>query len=93
MIEAFLGGADPLDSTVSPLYATLEGLPPLLFQASRIEMVYSDSKRFVEKAKAAGVDVTFQIWDDMLHVFQSFNFPETDKAIDMIGEFVKEKIG
>jgi acetyl esterase/lipase len=92
MVEAFLNDADPTHSAVSPLFAKLEGLPPLLIQASKIEMIYSDSERFVEKAEAAGVDVTFQTWDDMLHVFQCFDFPETDEAIGMIGAFVKEKI-
>ncbi len=93
MVEAFLNDADPTDVSVSPLFAKLEGLPPLLFQASRIEMVYSQSERFAENAKTEGVDVTLQTWDDMVHVFQSFNFPESDEAIEMIGEFVKSKMG
>ncbi|MGY5873175.1 MAG: alpha/beta hydrolase [Candidatus Thorarchaeota archaeon] len=92
IMKSFLGDANPNDAAVSPLLANLEGLPPLLFQASKIEMLYSDSERFVNKARNAGVDVTFQTWDDMIHDFQWFNLPEAEDATRKIGEFVKEKL-
>ena len=91
-INSYLGDADPKDEYISPLFANLEGLPPLLFQVSTIEMVYSDSARFVEKAKASGVDVTLQTWDDMIHYFQAYDFPESKDATEMIGEFIKKHV-
>jgi acetyl esterase/lipase len=73
----------------------LEGLPPLLLQVSTCEMLYCDSTRFVDKAMAAGVDVTLETWDDMLHVFPFFGLhelPETKEAIAKIGEFARKQI-
>ena len=93
IMKSFLGDVDPNDGAVSPLLAELEGLPPLLFQASTSEMLYSDSERFVEKAKTAGVDVTFQTWNDTLHDFQWFNLPEAKDAIEKIGVFLRDKMG
>jgi acetyl esterase/lipase len=92
---AYLAGKDPGSSQVSPLFADLEGLPPLLLQVSTCEMLYCDSTRFVDKAMAAGVDVTLETWDDMLHVFPFFGLhelPETKEAIAKIGEFARKQI-
>lgn len=94
-IIAYLAGADPSDPLVSPLFANLKGLPPLLFQVSTCEMLYCDSTRFVDKAKAAAVDVTLETWDDMLHVFHGFGLhelPEAKEAIARIGEFVQKQL-
>src|SRR6202011_2686177 len=47
---------DPRDPQVSPLYADLRGLPPLLIQVGERETVLDDSTMFAENARAAGVD-------------------------------------
>lgn len=90
---AYLAGADPSDPLVSPLYADLKGLPPLLLQVSTCEMLYSDSTRLVERAKAAGVDAILETWDDMMHVWHALglhDLTESKEAIAKIGEFVKK---
>ncbi len=87
--EAHLAGADTRDPLVSPLFADLKGLPHLLIQASTSEMLYDDSRLFVERAKAAGVDATLEVWDDMMHVFQAFGLPESKEAIANISKFVQ----
>jgi monoterpene epsilon-lactone hydrolase len=92
---AYAGDSDKNNPYLSPIYGNMEKLPPLLLQASKSEMLYSDSKRFVEKAKSAGVDATLQVWDDMPHVFQSFGLnilPESKEAIEEIKNFVKKVI-
>jgi len=91
--EAYLAGADPRSPLISPLYADLKGLPPILIQVSTSEMLYDDSTRFVERAEAAGVDVTLQTWDETLHVFQAFGLPESKEAITKISEFVRKQLG
>jgi len=91
-IPAYVAGADPYNPYVSPVHADMKGLPPILVQVSKIEMLYDHSTRFVERAKAAGVDATLQEWDEMPHVWQgNFNegLPEAREAIDKIAEFVK----
>ena len=93
MSANYLGSADAKTPLASPLYADLAGLPPLLIQVGTEEVLFDDSARFDAKARAAGVDVTFEAWNGQVHVFQSFAFmvPEAKEAIAKIGEFVKAR--
>jgi epsilon-lactone hydrolase len=99
MIQAlaknYLGSdADSCQPLASPLYAELEGLPPLLIQVGDRETVLSDSTMFADKAKAAGVEVELEIWDGMIHVFQMFaaELPEARQAIGNITRFFQEHL-
>jgi monoterpene epsilon-lactone hydrolase len=90
--EIYMGGMDVLSPLVSPLYADLRGLPPLLIQVGSNEVLLSDATRFAEKAKDSGVSVTLEVWNRMQHVWQytaSF-LPEARQAIIHIGEFVEK---
>ena len=94
--ETYLGeGGDPRNPLANPLHADLSGLPPLLVQVGDSEVLLDDSIRLAERAKAAGVDVTLEVWDEMVHVFQAFAFmlPEGQQAIDRIAEFTRERTG
>lgn len=93
--QLYLGGADPRTPLASPLYADLSGLPPLLIQVGTAEILLSDATRLAEKAEAAGVDVTLEVWDGMMHVFQAFSsrIPEGKKAVHSIGSFIKKHAG
>jgi acetyl esterase/lipase len=90
---AYLGKEDPRTPLASPLYADLRGLPPLLIQVGTAETLLDDATRVAERAKAAGVDVTYEEWDDMIHVFQVFAalLPEGQQAIEKIGAFVRAR--
>jgi len=91
-VPAYLAGADPRDPLVSPVCADLRGLPPLLIHVSTSEMLYGASKRLAERAEAAGVAVTLEMWNDMPHVWHAFGLhylKESKEAIARIGEFVK----
>ena len=92
MTEQYLGETDSKNPLVSPLYAELQGLPPLLIQVGTSEILLDDSIRFSNRAKAAGVEVQLAIWDDMIHVFAAFAewAPEGRQAIDQICEFIKK---
>jgi len=85
---------DPRDPQVSPLYADLAGLPPLLIQVGDRETVLDDSVMFADKARAAGVDVTLEVWDGMIHVFQMFGaeLPEALQAIASIAQFLNRHL-
>ncbi len=93
--KAYLGGADPRTPLAAPLYADLTGLPPLLIHVGSSETLLDDSTRLAQRAKAAGVDVNLQVWDEMIHVFQFFAamLPEGQQAIDRIGEFIRKHTG
>jgi len=91
----YLGGqGDPYDPLVSPLYADLGGLPPLLIQVGDRETVLDDSVMFADIARAAGVDVDLQVWDGMIHVFQMFGaeLPEAHQAVASIAEFLNRHL-
>jgi len=94
IIEAYLGDGTPKTHPhVSPLYADMHGLPPLLFHAGSTEILRDDSIVVAEKAKAAGVDVTCKIWEDMPHVFHVLDYlPETRQAFTEIKNFVQAKM-
>ncbi len=79
----------------SPLLADLHGLPPILIQVGTFEILYDDSVRFAEKARAAGVEVSLEVWDRLWHVFQSAApyVPEANRAIRRIGAFVRAHAG
>ena len=91
----YLGGADPRSPLASPLHADLSGLPPLLIQVGDAETLLDDSTRIAPLLEAAGVDVTLEVWDEMIHVWHLFA-PMLDKgqeAIDRIGSYVREHTG
>jgi acetyl esterase/lipase len=72
----------------------LKGLPPLLIQVGRNEILLDDAVRCADKARAAGVDVTLEIWEGMFHVFHMLNFlPETKRALESIAAFVSQRQG
>ena len=80
---------------VSPLFADLRGLPPLLVQATPLEMLFENARQLVERVKAAGGEATLQTWDGMVHVWQLFlfgAFPESREAIDKVGEWVRRPL-
>ncbi len=91
--SAYLAGANPRTPLAAPLYADLAGLPPLLVQVGTAEILLDDSTRLNERARAAGVDVTLEVWDEMIHVwhFLAGILPEGQQAIDRVGQFVRER--
>ena len=91
MAAHYLNGQDARSPLAAPLYADLAGLPPLLVQVGTAETLLDDSTRLAERARKAGVKVTLEPWNDMIHVFQVFApmLDEGQQAIDKIGEFVR----
>lgn len=82
-------GNDLRNPLAAPLHGDLSGLPPLLLQVGTREILLSDSTRFAEKARAAGVDVTLQIEEGLIHVWQIFpDVPEAQDAVKRIGAFI-----
>lgn len=86
---------DPSDPRVSPLFADLDGLPPLLMQVGGRETVLDDTRDFARKAERSGCAVTLEIWDDMIHVFQQFpdDLPEAGLALSSLGGFLRGSLG
>jgi epsilon-lactone hydrolase len=94
MAQAYAGAGDPKGSLLSPLYADLRGLPPLLVQVGSDEVLLDDAVGLGERARAAGVDVTLEEWPSMVHVWHWFlpMLDEAQRAIDGIGAFVRARL-
>jgi epsilon-lactone hydrolase len=91
--SAYLNGSNPRKPEVSPLFADLKGLPPLLIHADELEVLQDQIFKFAKQAQSAGVDVTFEVYKDMVHVWHMFHgfTPEAEHAINAISRFIKEK--
>jgi epsilon-lactone hydrolase len=87
----YIGDRDPKAPLASPLYAELRGLPPLLIHVGDHEVLLDDSIGVAERARAAGVDVTLEVWEEMWHVFHQTvpQVPEAREAIEKIGAYVR----
>jgi epsilon-lactone hydrolase len=94
LAEAYLCGAGARDPLASPVYGDLRGLPPLLVQVGTAETLLDDSTRFADRARASGVDVALEVWDDMIHVWHAFSplLPEADRAINAIGDYLRSRL-
>jgi acetyl esterase/lipase len=90
----YLGDADPRTPLASPLFADLGGLPPLLIQVGSDELLLSDATGLAERAKAAGVDVTLEVWEGMQHEWQFAirMLPEARQAVQRIGQFIQDRL-
>jgi len=89
-------GNHPLEHPlVSPLYAELRGLPSLLIHASSSEILFDDSRRLAEKARAAGIAVEFTVWRDLPHDFHAAVplTPESRLAVKGVGAYFARRVG
>jgi epsilon-lactone hydrolase len=93
MASAYLGGKDPRTPLASPLYADLKGLPPMLIQVGTAEVLLDDSSRLAQRASQAGVEVVYEPWENMIHVWQIFvpMLDESKQAVERIGEYIRSK--
>jgi monoterpene epsilon-lactone hydrolase len=93
--SAYLNGSSSRTPEVSPLFADLKGLPPLLIHAGGLEVLRDQACEFAKRAKSAGNEVEIQVYEDMVHVWHLYSgfTPEADKAIGEIGDFIKSKTG
>jgi acetyl esterase/lipase len=78
----------PSHPAISPVFGDLSRLPPVLVHASEAEMLVDDSRRYVNKAAAAGSPVTLQTWSHMVHVWQIF-YPELTEGREAMEEIRK----
>lgn len=86
-------GLAPDDPGMSPQYADLRGLAPLLIQVGEDEILRNDSLRFADKARAAGVDVRLQRYPGLWHVFQAHAglLKAADFALAEVVSFLRER--
>ena len=78
------------DPRLSPVFASLHGLPPILLLAGGDEIWRDDSIRLAELLVASGVSVDLDVASGMWHVWPlSGSFPEADAALERAAAFVR----
>lgn len=90
----YAAGTPLRDPLLSPVYADLRGLPPTMVEASRIEVLWDDARRFVEAAQAAGVSVEFHPQDGLAHDWQLMVpfTPEANASVRRLGAWVTARL-
>ena len=89
-VTDYTAGQDAGLGLISPIFADLSGLPPLIIQAGTHEVLLDDALRLAQQAAAADLEVTLDITPGVPHVFQTF-YPILDEAaaaLDRAGQFL-----
>ena len=77
----------------SPLFGDFQGLPPMLIQSGDSEVLRDEITLLAHKATLAGVNVTHELYEDMVHVFQMFTFlPAARSALHNVGRWVRHTL-
>ncbi len=96
LAEAYVpAGIDRRDPRVSPLFADLEGLPPVLIQVGSDETLLDDAVRFAAAAGAADVAVRLEISPHMIHAWPVWNahLEPGRRALAEAGAFIRRAMG
>jgi epsilon-lactone hydrolase len=89
-VPDYTAGQDPAADLISPVFADLSGLPPLIIQAGTHEVLLDDAVRLARQAAVADVAVTLDITPGVPHVFQAYSpiLDEAAAALDRAGQFL-----
>jgi acetyl esterase/lipase len=69
----YTSGQDAALGPISPIFADLSGLPPLIIQVGTNEVLLDDAIRLARQAAIADVEVTLDITPGVPHVFQAYH--------------------
>jgi len=88
MINNYATDLPPDSPLCSPIYADLEGLPPVYIQVGSDEILLDDAVRLAQRIESSGGRVNLDVWEDMWHVwhFQAGLIPEANKAIEEMAD-------
>jgi monoterpene epsilon-lactone hydrolase len=86
----YTSGQDAALGLISPIFADLSGLPPLVIQAGSHEVLLDDAVRLAQQAATADVEVTLEITPGVPHVFQAYHgiLDEGAAALDRAGQLL-----
>jgi monoterpene epsilon-lactone hydrolase len=89
-VTDYTAGQDAALGLISPIFADLSGLPPLIIQAGSHEVLLDDAVRLAGRAATADVEVTLDITPGVPHVFQAYHpiLDEATAALDRAGRFL-----
>jgi len=89
-VTDYTSGQDAALGLISPVFADLSGLPPLIIQAGTHEVLLDDAVRLAQQAVTADVEVTLDITPGVPHVFQAYYaiLDEAAAPLDRAGQFL-----
>ena len=89
-VNDYVSERDAALGLVSPVFADLSGLPPLIIQAGSHEVLLDDAIRLARQAAIVDVDVTLDITPGVPHVFQGYSamLDEASAALDRAGQLL-----
>jgi acetyl esterase/lipase len=93
-VTDYTSGQDAALGLISPIFADLSGLPPLIIQAGTHEVLLDDAIRLARQAATADVEVTLDITPGVPHVFQAY-YPILDEAaaaLDRAGQLLSARL-
>ena len=96
VFSQYYAGDTPTNSPLmSPLFGDLHGLPPIFINSGEDDELFEDGQRFFQKAKEAGVDITFRAGKGMVHCYPLLApmLKEATEAMQEIKDFIKNRIG
>jgi len=90
VVELYLQGAPAEDPLASPALGSYESPPPAMVAASKSEVLRDDAMAIAERLRAAGGDVTLELWRDMPHAWPLFAglVREADETVARAGRFI-----
>jgi epsilon-lactone hydrolase len=89
-VADYTAGHDAALGLISPVFADLSGLPPLIIQAGSHEVLLDDAVRLARRAADADVEVTLEVTPRVPHVFQGYSamLDEAAAALDRAGRLL-----
>ena len=94
-VADYVGGQDAALPLISPLFADLVGLPPLIIEAGTHEVLLDDAIRLAAQAAGVDVEVTLDITPHVPHVFQAYHpiLDEATIALNRAGQLLSAHLG
>jgi epsilon-lactone hydrolase len=87
----YAGKQDRETPLLSPIYAELWGMPPMIIHAGSRDLLLSDAIRLARKVRMNGGKVELDIWDGMWHVWQlTPELDETRESIVRMAQFFEK---
>src|SRR4029079_4420530 len=90
--SAYLRKDNPGDPYASPAYASFSGFPPIMVHAGAHEILRDDASKLGDRAAAANIPVSVEIYDGMGHLFQfESGRSEAKVSLSRLAQFIRAK--
>lgn len=82
--EFYAGDLPKTDPRVSPLFGSMDGLPPVQIFTGTSDVLLTDARRLRDKLAQSGVLTDYHEYEDMFHVWMLLGIPEGKSALKEI---------